>query len=172
MDIFSKREGPRLEDVRARKLISENAGTIRRLADQISNGGFTRMRQEEARRREQPTPDGLLIHDLKAPVRNDRPAPYVKVSLNNRVVLADKTSGRQLQMLGEIRGNFMSRRFVLATSENGFFSPIDDEIRAAIGHLEGAEISQDFSEDDLARALTENLGLGKAEFDGQGGKNG
>lgn len=159
MDIFSKREGPRAEDVKARRLISQNMPVIRQLADQISDGGYTRMQQQKAQRLEKPKAEGLLIHDLKARVRNDVPEPYVKVSLNNRVVLADKASGLQLQMLGEIRGNFMSRKLVLATTENGFLSPIDDDMRAAIGHLEGTEITRDFSETDLAAALETLLGL-------------
>ena len=71
MDIFSKRDGPRPEDVKARKLLQENAGTIRRLADTISNGGFTRMRAEQARRNETPQPEGLIIHDFKAPAASD-----------------------------------------------------------------------------------------------------
>ena len=49
VDIFSKREGPRLEDVKARRLLTQNAGTIRKLADQISNGGFSKMRAEQAK---------------------------------------------------------------------------------------------------------------------------
>ncbi|MBF9035858.1 hypothetical protein HKCCE2091_16540 [Rhodobacterales bacterium HKCCE2091] len=159
MDIFSKRDGARQEDVRAKRLISENAPVIRRLADQISNGGFSRMRAEQAARREEPKPDGLIIHDLKARPASDAPAPYVRVSVNNRVVLADSNNGRQLQLLGELRGNFMGRTFVPATSENGFISPIDDEIRAAIADLDGVAITPDFSEKDLAAALEERLGL-------------
>ncbi|MAC81585.1 MAG: hypothetical protein CML66_26385 [Rhodobacteraceae bacterium] len=164
MDIFSKRDGPRLEDQRAKRLLSENAGTIRRLADQISNGGYTRMQQDKARRDQAPVPDGRIIHDLKARSRVDVPDScvpdsYVKVSLNNRVVLVDKTSGRQVQMLGEIRGNFMSRRFVLATGENGFFSPIDDDMRAVLGHLDQVEITPDRDEDSLAGELGRLLGL-------------
>jgi len=159
MDIFSKREGPRQEDIRAKRMISENAPVIRKLADQISNGGFTRMRQQEAQRREQPKPEGLIIHDLKAPARSAVAAPYVRISLNNRVVLADSNNGRQLQMLGEIRGNFMSRSFALATKENGFITPLDEDIQAAIGHLADVAITPEFTEKDLARALEESLGL-------------
>ncbi|WP_323776078.1 hypothetical protein [Leisingera sp.] len=159
MDIFSKRDGPRLEDVKARRVLSENAGTIRKLADQISNGGFTRMRQEQARAREEPKPDGLIIHDLKASAAARTPEPYVKVSINNRVLIADLSNGRQIQMLGEIRGNFMSRKLVLATKENGFFSPVDDETREAIGHLENVEINSEFTETDLANTLETLLGL-------------
>ncbi len=159
MDIFSKRDGPRLEDQRAKRLLSENSGTIRKLADQISNGGYSRMQQDKARRAEQPKPDGLIIHDLKAPSRSDAPEPYVKISLNNRVVLVDKTNGRQLQMLGEIRGNFMSRSFVLATRENGFFTPLDDDTNAALGDLDGVELTPELDEETLAAELEGRLGL-------------
>ncbi|MBT53019.1 MAG: hypothetical protein CMF72_06430 [Mameliella sp.] len=153
MDIFSKRDGPRLEDVKAKRILSENAGTIRKLADQISGGGYSKMRADEARRKEPPKPDGLIIHDLKVRNRVDVPEPYVKVSLNNRVVLVDKASGLQLQMLGEIRGNFMSKRFALCTKENGFFSPVDAEMIDLIGHLDNVELSDAFTEADLASKL-------------------
>jgi len=148
-----------VEDVKARRLISENMPVIRKLADQISDGGYTRMRQQEAKRREQPKLDGLMIYDLKGPVRNDIPDPYVKVSLNNRVVLADKSSGLQIQMLGEIRGNFTSKKLVLATKENGFLSPLDDDLYTRLKHLEGVEITRDFTEKDLANELESVLDL-------------
>lgn len=153
VDIFSKREGPRLEDVKAKRLLSENAGTIRKLADQISNGGFSKMRADRARRKQEPTPEGLIIHDMKARVSSETPEPYVKVSLNNRVVLVDKSTGRQMQLLGEIRGNFMSKYFVLATKDNGFLSPLEDDMLAALAHLEGADLTGDFTDSDLAQAL-------------------
>ncbi len=157
VDIFSKRDGPRLEDVKAKRLLSENAGTIRKLADQISNGGFSKMRADQARRNEEPKPDGLMIHDLKARVSSDTPVPYVKVSVNNRVVLVDRSTGRQLQMLGEIRGNFISKRFVLATKENGFLSPLDDDMHTAVAHLDGEEITGEFTERDLKETLEDLL---------------
>ena len=159
MDIFSKRDGPRNEDAKARKLIQENSGTIRRLADQISNGGFTKMRQDQVRRNEEPKPQGLMIHDLKAPLKSDVPTPYVKVSLNNRVVLVDRDTSRQLQLLGEIRGNSFARYFVLATKENGFISPIPEEMFEAISSLNGTEISREFTDKDLAHKITTLLDL-------------
>ncbi|WP_315901075.1 hypothetical protein [Leisingera daeponensis] len=153
VDIFSKRDGPRLEDVKAKRLLSENAGTIRKLADQISNGGFSRMQAEQARRKQEPKPDGLIIHDMKARVTSDVPEPYVKVSLNNRVVLVDKSTGRQMQMLGEIRGNFISKKFMLATKENGFFSPLEGDTAAALAHLDGVEMTDTFNDRTLAEAI-------------------
>lgn len=162
MDIFSKRDGPRLEDQRAKRLLSENAGTIRKLADQISNGGYSRMQQDKARRAETPKPEGRIIHDLKAPVRSEVPEPYVKISLNNRVVLVDKSNGRQMQMLGEIRGSFLSKVFVLATRDNGFFSPLDDDTHALLKDLDQREITQDADETALATELERRLGLTEA----------
>ncbi|MGP6085877.1 hypothetical protein [Antarctobacter jejuensis] len=161
MDIFSKRDGPRAEDVKAKRLIQKNAGTIRKLADQISNGGFTKMRQDQARRSEQPKPEGLIIHDLKAPSKSEVPEPYVKVSLNNRVVLVDRVNGRQLQLLGEVRGNSFEKRFVLATKANGFLSPVEEDVFQAIGDLDNVELSKAFSEKDLAKQIETALGIGE-----------
>lgn len=159
MDIFSKRDGPRPEDVRAKQLISENAGTIRRLADQISNGGFTRMRQDQARRKEEPKPQGLLIYSMAGAGTADEPDPYIRVSLNGRVVLADRISGKQIQLLGEIRNKFRSKVFVLATEENGFLSPVDEETRQALNQFDNAEIDPALSELVVAQKFGESLGL-------------
>ena len=159
MDIFSKRDGPRPEDVRAKRLISENAGTIRRLADQISNGGFTKMRQDQARRKAELKSDGLIIHTMSAPAKSDDPDPYVRLSLNGRVVLADRSNGRQIQLLGEIRSKHGPRRFVLATEENGFISPVSDEIRELLVEYDGVEFSADFAEEDIAPRFGGILGL-------------
>lgn len=159
MDIFSKRDGPRPEDVKARRMIAENAGTIRRLADQFSNGGFTRMREGAAARAASAQPVGLSIHDLRPARAPDAPEPYLRISLNGRVVIADRASGRQLAYLGEIRGGAFTRRFVLATRENGFVTPVDDATRAAIGMLDQAALGPDFTEEDLADRLRCELSL-------------
>ncbi len=159
LDIFSKREGPRAEDVKAKRMISENMPVIRKLADQISNGGFTQMRQQQAERNKEPQAEGKLIFDMKARATVDEPEPYVKVSLNNRVVLADRKSARQLAMIGEIRGNFLSRKLFLATRENGFISPLDEELLGCIAQLEGVEINTDYTEEELVVTLEQLLGL-------------
>lgn len=159
MDIFSKKDGPRAEDVKAKRMISENMPAIRKLADQISNGGYTRMRQEQAQRKQEPQAEGKLIFDMKARAHSEVPDPYIKISLNNRVVMVDRNTARQLHLLGEIRGNFISKKLALATKENGFFSPLDEDIADLIGHLDGVEITRDFTDADLAAKLEELLGL-------------
>lgn len=159
-DIFSKRDDPRPEDVRAKRLIAENAGTIRKLADQISNGGFTKMRQDQKRRKEEPKPDGLLIYSMSAtPRADDDPDPYIRLSLNGRVVVADQSSGRQIQMLGEIRSKSGSKRFVIASEENGFISPVSARIHELLARYDNIELTAEFTETDLVQTLAECLGL-------------
>lgn len=171
MDIFSKRDGPRPEDVRARKHISQNAGTIRKLADQISNGGFTKMRQDQARRKEQPKPEGLLIYTMSAPARDDSPDPYVRLSLNGRVVLADRNTGRQIQLLGEIRNRAGSKHFVLASEENGYISPVSDELRDVLAQYDNTQIGPAFTEEDVVRTFGKCLGLTETRPLGSGGSD-
>lgn len=159
MDIFSKRDGPRPEDARANRLISENAGTIRKLADQISNGGFTKMRQDQARRKEEPKPEGLLIYSMTAVAKSNDVAPYVRLSLNGRVVLTDSISGKQIQLLGVIRSNSGSKRFVLASEENGFISPVSDETHELLAQFDNVELTADFTENDIVQTFGERLGF-------------
>lgn len=159
MDIFSKRDGPRREDVQAKRLISENSHVIKKLADQISGGGYTAMQQTKAQAARKPQPEGLIIHDLGSAKGPAEVRPYVKVSLNNRVVLACMNSGKQLQLLGEIRGNFAGRRFALATAERGFYSPVEGEMLEALRHLDDIEIGKGFDADALTDAISRSLAL-------------
>ncbi len=168
MDIFSKREGPRPEDVRARKLIAENSGAIRKLADQISNGGFTKMRQAQARGKQEQNPEGLLIYSMSARKVADDPDPVVRVSLNGRVVLFDRTSGRQIQLLGQIFRKDGSRRFVLATEENGYISPVNSEVQVLLAPYDSREFGVDFTEEDIARTFGTCLGLAETQPSGGG----
>jgi hypothetical protein len=58
VDIISKRDGPRREDVPLKQLIQQNRGIITRLADQISGGGYSASK----RQRSEPQAEGLIIH--------------------------------------------------------------------------------------------------------------
>jgi len=159
LDIFSKRDGPRPEDVRAKRLISENSHVISKLADQISGGGYTAMQQAKANAQKKPQPAGLIIHDLGASNSSVDVKPYVKISLNNRVVLACMNSGKQIQLLGEIRGNFAGKHFLLATATRNFYSPVDGEMLEALLHLDGVELTHEFDDKALAEAIETSLGL-------------
>ena len=85
--------------------------------------------------------------------------PYLRISVNGRVVVADLNSGRQLNFLGQLKRSGGVMRFVIATSENGFFSPIDEETFALISDLADTPINRTFSEKDLERELQTRLNM-------------
>ncbi|POF30866.1 hypothetical protein [Roseibium marinum] len=140
VDIFSKKDGPRREDVAAKRLINENRATIHRLADQISNGGFSRSREKLRQSRQEPKPDGLIIHILGGSQTREETDPAVRISANNRVFVMDKISGKQLLFLGEIRSRGTTRYFALATEENGFISPLEEDVEQDLEDLNGIVI--------------------------------
>lgn len=155
VDIISKRDGPRREDVAARRLIDENKGTIRQMMNHLAGGQLDRLRQQPA----EPQPEGLIIHTGSLGARRSSEEPYVRISPNGRVVVADLGTNRQLHFLGELRGPPRSQRFVLATEANGFFARIDEALGEVLADLDGAEIVGDFSEDALAATIGDRLGL-------------
>lgn len=99
VEIFSKQDGPRREDVQVKRLIEENRGVITRLADQFSGGRYS----ESKKPKPVPRAEGLIIHigDSTKPVRE--PEPKIRVTTNGRVIVVDDGTGRQLQYFGEIR---------------------------------------------------------------------
>lgn len=155
VDIISKRDGPRREDVAAKRVLQENRGTIHKMMDHLTGGQLNSMRQKPA----PPEPEGLIIHTGRATDARDTARPYVRISINGRVVVADQGTSRQLHFLGEIRGARRNQRFVLATKENGFFALIENELKEQLVDLDGSELSREFSEDDLIRTITERLAI-------------
>ncbi|WP_298921600.1 hypothetical protein [uncultured Roseobacter sp.] len=159
VDIFSKKEGPRREDVVAKRIIGENRETIHRLADQISNGGFSKSRAAMAQAKETPKPDGLSIHILGDTSKAVEPKPVFKISLNDRVLIMDANSGKQLMFLGEMRRKDKQKYFALATKENGFFAPLDDETQDCLRDLDGVIIETRDIEDKFSDVMKVRLGL-------------
>lgn len=159
--IISKSDGPRREDEAARRLIQSNRGAITRLADQLSQGAYSASRAQRAAAAqgtaEQGGRSGLVA--FTGPAAAPEPAPYVRISPNARVVVADAESGRQLQFLGEIRRRDGARVFILATRENGFIAPAEPVFRTALADLDGRTLDADFDEDDLASEIGRRLAL-------------
>ena len=156
VDIISKRDGPRREDVAAKRLIAKNRPTIARLADQLSGGGYSAMRQPP----KPPEPDGLVIHDLAgARPAESQHSDYVRISLNGRVALVDGDTSKQLHFIGEIRGGADGEFFVLATEQNRFFAPLDADLAKCLADLDQTPIDEEFSEDDLSADISNRLGL-------------
>ena len=78
VEIISKRDGPRREDVQVKRLIEQNRSTITRIADQISGGGYSASKTP----RQAPKPQGLIIHDLGTARPAEEPHPVVRITNN------------------------------------------------------------------------------------------
>lgn len=155
VEIISKRDGPRREDAQVKRLVEQNRSTIVQLADQISSGGYSASK----RPREKPKAQGLIFHvGSGSPVADDA-RPEIRVSLNGRVISVDQNTGRQIHHIGEIRRRDGHDTFVLATKANGFFSPVDETVAAALAPLDGARLGPSFTEDRLAFDITAKLAL-------------
>ncbi|MEO0819280.1 MAG: hypothetical protein AAF074_02540 [Pseudomonadota bacterium] len=152
VDIISKRSGPRAEDQRARALIEKNRATITKLADQFSNGAYSASREAAAAPAE-PQASGLIVSDLGAGRKAETPRPYIRISPNRRVVMVDMETNRQMHHLGEIRRVGGQPCFVLATKENGFFSPLDAALAERLAPLDGAALGRERSEAALAEEI-------------------
>lgn len=159
MYIFTKNDGPRKEDVAAKQMIERNWGTIDRLANQISGGRWQDVKQARAAK----TP--VAQYDRKSfvgyvPTGRSAPArPYVRISLNNRVVVVDEETNRQVLFLGEIRHRPQGRVFCLATRANGFFDPAADEVLEALAGLDGCVLREDEVDEPFKQELAVRLGF-------------
>lgn len=157
MDIHSRRSGPREEDKQAKDHIQRNWGTIEKLADTLSGGKYSADKAKKAA--PPPQAQGLIIVDQARPRLPDVPIPYLRVSMNGRVVLADTNSGIQLHFLGQIKRIDGLMRFTIATAENGYISPVEPELFDKIADLADRTINRAYSEDDLAQDLKTRLQL-------------
>lgn len=155
VEIISKRDGPRREDVQVKRLIEENRSTIVRLADQISGGGYSASRKA----RQQPKAEGLIIHVGVGAATVTEAKPSIRVTMNGRVISKDQNTGRQLHHIGEVRNRNGDQIFVLATKQNGFFSPVDETIAGALADLDGFMLTANYTEDQLAADIGAKLGI-------------
>jgi hypothetical protein len=155
MDIISRQSGPRAEDQQAKQHIQRNWGTIEKLADTFSGGKYSADKAKKAA--PPPTAKGLIIIDQGVPRVADEPKPYLRVSVNGRVVIADLNSGVQLQFLGQIKRTGGRMQFTIATAENGFITPLDDALYDKISDLADCTISRDYNEDQLTSDLKTRL---------------
>ena len=159
VDIFSKSDGPRREDIACKRIIEENKTTIHKLADQISGGQFSRSRAANAKAKESPKPDGLRIHIMGSAPAPSAPDPVVRVSLNGRVIVVDNTTSKQMRFLGQMRTKNGQNFFALATKENGFISPLDEETEELLCDLNGVIIENDDIEKKFVDVITRRLDL-------------
>ena len=157
MDIISKRSGPREEDKHAKAHVRQNWGTIEKLADQISGGSYSANKARVGGKKDASLASGLIFVDQAARPKADVPEPYLRISLNGRVVLADKSSGIQLHFLGQLKRHNGVVRFQIATKSNGYISPLDTDLQALILDLADKPLDRSYEEADLSRDLKSRL---------------
>jgi hypothetical protein len=153
LDIISKKSGPRREDEQAKRHLQQNWGTITKLADTLSGGKYSAGKVKK----ETPKAQGLIFVD-QAPRRVvDNPEPYLRISANGRVVIADRNTGVQLYFLGQLKRVNGQVQFIIATAENGFITPLDAELFDQIADLAGKVVNRDYTEVDLEENLKTRL---------------
>lgn len=152
--IISKRDGPRKEDAAAKRLIENNRATIDRIANKLTGGTWLQSRAPK------PTVQDPAVSrfSLASPTAAQVATPFVSISPNDRVVVVDLTTGRQLHFVGEIRETG-ERRFVLATRENGFFALVDEDLRCKLAHLDGMVVADEAAEAVLKREIAIVIGI-------------
>jgi hypothetical protein len=153
--IISKQDGPRSLDTGAKAFIEKNRTTIASIANHLSGGRRREMRHPASA--PQPEASGKLWFTALGQPRE--PSPYLRISFNGRVVVADLNSGRQLSFIGDIRGAGQARRFALATRENGFFAPLEEDLQRALSDLDGMALPDGVAEERLERDIGARLGL-------------
>ncbi len=156
VEIVSRGDGPRPQDARLKAFLDRNRATITKLADHLTQGGYS------AGKRAQATPqrveDKTIVHVLGGAASGaTKSRPVVRATLNGRVVVVDDNSGRQLHHLGEIRRRGGEIVFLLASAENGFSAPLPEALLAALADLDRATLAADGGEDALVRELAMRL---------------
>ncbi|WP_455153291.1 hypothetical protein [Bradyrhizobium cenepequi] len=139
----------------AKDFIQKNRTKIDAIANHLTAGRWQELRNPAPA--PQPQPSGKLWST--PPGRPKEMEPYVRISLNGRVVIADLSSGRQLHFVGELRGTGQSRYFALATRENGLFDPLDEGLCKVLADLEGLSVPDEMSEERLEQVIAGRLGL-------------
>jgi hypothetical protein len=79
--------------------------------------------------------------------------------MNGRVISKDQNTGRQLHHIGDIRNRDGEQTFVLATKQNGFFSPVDGSVAEALADLDGSRLAASYTEEQLAADIGAKLGI-------------
>ncbi|WP_289016090.1 hypothetical protein [uncultured Methylobacterium sp.] len=151
--ILSRQDGPRKEDAKIERILHENRGTIDRIKQAIT-GGAVRPPAIEV-----PRPEVTQAFGYRRPAGERTVTPYVRLSPNGRVVIADFETGRQLHHLGDLRGSRQALRFVLASKENGYFAPLDASVAEPLAPLDGMVVPDADTEDRLKREIAARLDI-------------
>lgn len=153
--IISKQDGPRKGEAEVKDIIKKNRGTIEQIANALSGGAMRPKAEPTA----PPQASSTTVSYRKTSSEGDA-RPYIRISLNGRVVVVDFETGSQLHHLGDIRGKREAARFALATKANGFFAPIDVSLQDKLTGLDGTAVPDAAAEEKLKLDIAELLGFG------------
>ena len=157
--IISKREGPRKEDAAAKHVIDRNRATIDGIANQLMGGRWQTMRNPIPEPQQPPASRKLWFASAGQAAA---PQPGLRISLNGRVVVMDRMSGKQLHFLGQVRGGGRAKRFVLATAENGFSASLEAGPRDALADLDGYELPDEAAAERFEAEISSRLSISAA----------
>lgn len=153
---FSRRDGPRKEDLPYFKLLEKNRPVIRGLMDRLTGGALSRAQSQPAA---EPHESTKSFHIGTATNANEPGRPVVHISFNDRVLVIDAIHSKQLLHLGNLVRGEEGMRFLLATKENDFFAPVAAAIQEVLKDLDGRILSEHFSPDTLVSEITARLSL-------------
>ena len=155
--IISKQEGPSRKEAELKHSLRQNRATIEGMAGALKRGPMAHLAKPETPQVQAPASTKTVIYRKTSSEGEAR--PYVRVSMNGRVVLVDYETGNQLHHIGDVRGKREAAKFALATKENGFFAPVADEIRDALKGLDGTLMPDRDAEEKFKTDVATALGL-------------
>ncbi len=159
VEIFSRGDGPRPQDVRLKAFLDQNRSTITQLADRLTLGRYSESKKPKPA---PPEPSGkTIIHALGglASSAAREPRPCARATVNGRVIVVDDNSGRQIHLLGQIQRRGEAIEFRLASAENGYVSPLAPELLETLSDLDRARLSPDGGEEALVQEIASRLGI-------------
>ncbi len=156
--IISKQEGPSKREAELKHTLKENRATIEGMAGALKRGPMAHLAPQPSV--QAPAASGTTSVFYRKTSSEGEAKPYVRVSMNGRVVLVDYETGNQLHHLGDVRGKGAAARFALATKANGFYAAVDDEIGTALTSLDGRTIPDRVAEETFKADVSAALGLG------------
>ena len=156
--IISKQDGPSKKEAELKHHLKQNRGTLEGMVKALKHGPMAHLAQPEPTI-QAPQGSGRTVFYKNTSSEGDA-KPYVRVSMNGRVVLVDYETGSQLHHLGDVRGKGQAAKFALATKANGFFAPVDAEIAEALSGLDGRAAGDREAEEAFKAEVAAALGLG------------
>ena len=154
--IISKQDGPSKSEAELKHHLKQNRGTIEGMVGALKHGPMAHLAKKQ--QVEVPQASGKSVFYKNTSSEGDA-KPYVRVSMNGRVVLIDYETGSQLHHLGDVRGKGAAATFALATKANGFFAPVEPEIAEALTALDGRAVGDRDAEEAFKTEVTTALGL-------------